>query len=137
MLVPYMHTRLPTDLGGGSDDKSGPWWSLGSFGRALVVFGFIWVRSGAPCRSLGSFRFNRERHGGHFECALAVVGFIRVGLVHLGALWGSLGSFIRTLVVVCFIRVRLVHSGALWWSFGRALGVVGFNRVRWVHSGSP
>ena len=72
---------------------------MGSFGRVLVVIGFIrvrWVRSGTP---LGLFRFYgfiRDRPGGR-----------RVNL-------GSLCSFGRALEVNWFIRFRWIHSGAPW-----------------------
>ena len=106
-----------------------PWWSLGSlglFGRALGVLGYIHsVRPGGPWGSSDSFmfvRFIRARQGG--------------SLVNFGAPWWSSGSF----GFVGFIRSRLggrrAHSVSLG-SFKRALGVVGFIRVRWVHSSTP
>ena len=83
--------------------------SLGSFGCALGVVGFLLV----PWWSLGSFGV--------------------VGLAPWGR-WdhtGSLGSFGCALGVVGFIRGRWVHSDASCWSLG-LFGDVGFIPV---HSG--
>ena len=63
-----------------------------------------------------------------FGCALAVVRFIAVRLVHLGVPLGSLGSFGCALVVVGFIQGSLVHSDVPCGSLG-SFGVVGFIRV--------
>ena len=85
--------------------------SLGSFGFALGVVGFIrdcWVHSGALWGSSGS---------------LGVVAYIRV---RPGRYWvhsGLLGSFAYTLLVARFTHVH--HS------------VVRFISGHWVHSGEP
>ena len=124
--------------------SSGALLALDSFWCALSVVGYIRCRcihSGAPRGSFGSFRF---------------VGFIRVrpggGWFHLGVSWGSFGSF----EVVSFIRVcpgcSWIHTGLLGSfvqpggrlvhsvsleSFECALGVVVFTRGCWFHSGAP
>ena len=95
--------------------------------RALGVDRFIrgrWVRSRAPCVSLG---------------LSGVAGITRL---YLGGRWvypGSLGTLACSLGVTGFIRGRRVHSLAPWVSLGSS-GVVGFTRARpvghWVHSGS-
>ena len=117
----------------------------------------LWVQSGAPWWSLGSFGVVgfilecRRVHSRSFRCALGVIAFIRGRWVHSGAPSRSsgvfrfirvrrgcrlvhsetLGSFWCTLGFVLLIRGRWVNSGAPWGlsgSFGCALGVVGFIR---------
>ena len=83
---------------------------------------------------------------GELGCALGVVVFIRVRLVHWGAPWGWSGSsgvagFIgvrrpvhpcsleRDMGLVGFIQGRRVHWGASWGSLG-SYGVAGFINVR-------
>ena len=73
-----------------------PWGSLGSFGCAMWVVGYIlirWVYSGSPWTSSRSFGFIRERPGDHWDYS------------------GSLGSLMNAQGVVGFNRVRWVHSG--------------------------
>ena len=68
---------------------------------------------------------------GSLRCALVIIGFIRVRLVHSGALWaalGSCGSF-GSSEVVWFIRVHPAGVGFMF--------VVGIVRGRWVHSSAP
>ena len=130
--------------------RGAPWRSLGSFGfvwfvtMALGVTRFDrlrMVRPSAPLRSLSSIRcvwFVLVRPGGLWVrsdsscssgCALGVLEFVWVRLVHPGAKWW----------VVEFVRVHLVCPGAPWTSVG-SFGFVWFVRVcpgcRWVRSGS-
>ena len=118
----------------------------------LLVYPGGWVPSGA---FLGSF--------GSIECALGVVGFIRVRWVHsvaplrssgfrpcvrwvhpvslgsLGCALGVFGFILCEVGVFGFMYGRFVHSGAhlaSMFSLVRALGVIGFIQGRWVHSGA-
>ena len=90
----------------------------GRWFRVLGVIVFIrvlWVHSGAPLASYGSFGFVGfilTHIGGHAH---------RVYWVHSGATWtvysgwlGSLVSLKRILGVIGFIRVLWVHSGGRW-----------------------
>ena len=81
--------------------------------------------------------FVQLRPGGHWVrsgssgCAMGVVDFFQVWLVHPGAPWGSLGSF----RFVCFVQERAwgrwCRSGSSG-SFGCAPAVAGFLRFRVV-----
>ena len=132
--------------------------SLGSFGRARRVLGFIqvrWVHSCAFQWWSGSFwfiAFTRARHWVHscvpsrslvlFERELrpkSSYGFVGYIQARSGAYSGSLGSFWRVLEVVGLILIRWVYLGAplgtsrsFLFVGRRALSVVGF--VEFVRS---
>ena len=86
-----------------------PWGSLGSFGCALRVVGFIGFHLG-------------EARG--WSCSFWCVGFVRAHPGGRRVHFGSLCSFERVLGVVRFIRVRCVRSGAPWGSLGSIVGAL-------------
>ena len=115
--------------------------SMGSFGRALSMVGFIrvrWVNSVAPWRSSCEFGFigsilarpwRGRIHCRWFSLLMRVLAVVELSC----ALSGWLDSFL----CIGFMRARSergrFHSVSLC-SFGRALGIVVF--IRWVDSGA-